>query len=901
MSAPTPTTSRPRGSFAGRAMRGLISACGLLVMLAGLPAALVVLVGWPLPDAWPTGEQWMAWLAQPVTVPFVVGLFACAGWLLWAGLLAAVAAEVLSVVARVDTSSWRLPAPLRAVAAGLVGAVVITVVGSAARAANKPAPTHVVAAPDAAAYAAVGARDVVEAVPPVSAATTTEVHHGTITFTVRGERYHAIVRRGDTMSKIARQWLGDADRWPEICRLNWHRHWPKTGGKLRDCDVIYPRWDLRLPADATPPTGAVRVGVPAPGAPPQRPTPEPAPPKPTFPAPTDADPDGVVEPDATTVAPSTADNHGDTSPGSSPQTLPSAGITLPGGWVSTAMAASILAAIAGGWAMRHHRYRPRKPSGLQDTDPWWPPLPDIVGRLRQALRRNSQPDIDDPDGDQGCLAQTVTTAGSGPTEHPSLPPANRSVNGDAYAHADADAPTEDANTVVEPLQTATGPELAGIGTLPPGGLVLAGPGAHAAARGLIAATLTLPNPNPDNLITTIATTGALLGDGDLHHPRLTVAATTADAIEHITRQILSRTRQAQDNDQPPPSATVLLLDTTDGHDKVLDALLPVAAGSNIGAVLLNTHPGAVTITVDTDGHTDHGTRITTLDTTSTLDLLHHTNPPATTTPPPSSQLTVIEPEPAAAPTTPGTTKTQVKIIGRPQILDHHGQPITGLRTKATQTLVLLAVQRTHVAKADLWEMLFPDATMQRAEERFAVTIADLRNGFRRASGDKTRNAVPNPGGRYRLAPDLVEVDLWQFSDHLTASAQATDPELRQQHLRRALALHTGPLAEGTDYDWIEPHQHTYTSKVIDILVTLAQNTEDPRQAAELLDQACALSPANTEIFRQTLKAWNQAGLQSRAHNAIKRYRSALQELEINIDHETARLIHVADMHHAQGT
>ena len=35
--------------------------------------------------------------------------------------------------------------------------------------------------------------------PPASAATTTKAHHGNITFTIRGERYHAIVRRGDTM------------------------------------------------------------------------------------------------------------------------------------------------------------------------------------------------------------------------------------------------------------------------------------------------------------------------------------------------------------------------------------------------------------------------------------------------------------------------------------------------------------------------------------------------------------------------------------------------------------------------------------------------------------------------------------------------------------------------------
>ncbi|MEU7827054.1 bacterial transcriptional activator domain-containing protein [Catellatospora sp. NPDC049133] len=208
-------------------------------------------------------------------------------------------------------------------------------------------------------------------------------------------------------------------------------------------------------------------------------------------------------------------------------------------------------------------------------------------------------------------------------------------------------------------------------------------------------------------------------------------------------------------------------------------------------------------------------------------------------------------------------------------------------------MVLLAIERTHIAKTDLWELLFPDATLRRAEERFAVTIADLRNGIRRASADPTRNAVPNPGGRYRLDPDLVDVDLWQFSTHLDAAAQTTEPQTRQHHLRQALALHTGLLAEGTDYDWIEPHQNAFTSKVMDILVALAQMSPTPAEAGELLDRACELSPANTAVFRQTLRTWQKAGQPDRTHAAIGRYQAALEELDAVTDHDTARLVQAA--------
>ncbi|MEU8007890.1 hypothetical protein AB0B66_42600, partial [Catellatospora sp. NPDC049111] len=571
MSARTPTTAAPRPTaaprrgVAGRVVRALVSMIGLLVMLAGLPAALTVVAGWPLPDTWPTGQQWLAWLERPVTVPFLVGLFACAGWLLWVGLLFAVAAEVLSVVARVDTSRWRLPAPLRAVAAGLVGAVVLALTGTAARAATTPAPAGAAAVTGPAAPTTAGTAAVMQAVPPASAATTTKAHHGKVTFEIRGQRYHALVRRGDTMSKIARQWLGDADRWPEICRLNWHRHWPKTGGKLRDCDLIYPRWDLRLPADATPPPGAIRIGTPPP-KPPQLPAPPPPAPQPAITPP--ADPDGVIEPDTTTTAPPATGNQTAPRPDTdtSPQTGPHEGVTLPGGWMSTALAAAILAAVAGAWAMRRHRYRPRRPTSLQHPDPWWPPLPHIVRRLRAALRNDDRPELD-PDNDATRVGQTATETDrdSAQTDDDRLQGGPRDIRPDQQDRAPASS--------IDAHATATGTHLAGLGTLPPQGVVLAGPGAHAAARALIVAAATAAPKTPGHLITTHSTAMALLGDTP-QHPRTTVAATTADAIEHVTRLILARTRQTHDLDEPPtPPATVLLLDSSEGHDKVLDALL----------------------------------------------------------------------------------------------------------------------------------------------------------------------------------------------------------------------------------------------------------------------------------------------------------------------------------------
>ena len=478
----------------GRLTRALVSLAGLMALLAGMPAALIAFVGWPLPRTWPTGEQWLAWAQQPVTVPFLIGLFTCAGWLLWAAITAAVAAEIVAAVLRVDTSRWHLPAPLRAMATGLVGAVLLAVVGSAARAAAPTtAPAAVGAQPSGvnATAPALGAAET--AVAPPTALTTTKQHHGRITFTVRGQRYHAIVRRGDTMSKIAKQWLGDADRWPEICRLNWHRHWPATGGKLRDCDLIHPRWDLRLPSDATPPPGAVRIGQAS--KPPQTAPQQPAPatPAPAEPAPAQSseqpEPDGVVdaEPD-----PSGTSSPIERAEGPTAAPAPGTGVDLPDGWVPSALAAGILAATAAAWAWRRRGHRPRPVTDLGNADPTWQPTPATIIRLRSALRHGADDD--------------------GQPHH--TPPAAADATDSDPAELAADA----------------GPQLAGIGSLPADGLALAGSGAHSAARALIIATLTSPAPRRGQVITTTAIARTLFGEHDLQHEGLIVMPATADAV-----------------------------------------------------------------------------------------------------------------------------------------------------------------------------------------------------------------------------------------------------------------------------------------------------------------------------------------------------------------------------------
>ncbi|MEV0392932.1 hypothetical protein [Polymorphospora rubra] len=105
-------------------MAGLL----LMLLLVGLPLALVRLVGWPLPRRWPDQERLAAWIAEPLTERTLAAAFAVAAWLIWLLLVAAVVVDVVVRLRR--TVRWLrrvlVPTPLQATATGLVGATMLT-------------------------------------------------------------------------------------------------------------------------------------------------------------------------------------------------------------------------------------------------------------------------------------------------------------------------------------------------------------------------------------------------------------------------------------------------------------------------------------------------------------------------------------------------------------------------------------------------------------------------------------------------------------------------------------------------------------------------------------------------------------------------------------------------------
>ncbi|WBB69202.1 transcriptional regulator [Micromonospora sp. WMMD812] len=826
--------------------------------------------------AWSQIPEWFERSSGRFTPDVLIGAGLWAMWLLWGVLALLLLAEILTALTRWRVPILKLPAPLHRLVFGLAGtaALAVTPAGTLDRTANPDQPATSVAATQRV------------DIPRQAAA------RGPAIIRVADQRFLYTVERHDTLSKVAKQWLGDADRWPEICHLNKHRHFPGVGGILRDCDLIYPGWELRLPADARPPQAATPA---TPPKPPSTTTPRPA----TPPAPASTDP----KPPAPTVQPpATAQN-----PATTPTTPPSAAASTPepplapssaasgppvspavtdtrdpaiaadedgvqlsaSNWLPWSLAAAISAAAALVWLQRRRRY-----TGEPDADPPVA-LPPPVAHVRRAVAaRNSNPPPSDNDDRQ--------------------PPA--------------------------PV-----PELA---SLPTGGIGVVGVGAHAAARAALVAVLASGDPHHPHargeVIIDTSTLVTLLGANATAlapWPRLHIVDSTDDALTAIEARLLHRSRildehaltdldtlrqQAPDEEALPPVVLITAAPPANTSMRAKTALT-LAGDLNVSAVLLAEWTHGATINVSLDGHTTLAPgpdtepippRLPVLEADTAMQILTtlreaQTGKPAALpsagAPGPTVPLhanrtdttAADQPTPVTGPFEANPTgKAALRVLGPPRIdnISHPGRP---LRAKALELAVFLACHPDGVTTREIGEYLEPDARISQSDQRVHTNASNLRHVLGRAATPDAKNAyLVKNAGRYRLDPTTVDVDVWTLRDLLRAAAIATGAH-RRELLTAACDLYTAPLADGQDYEWLQPHRETVRRWGTEAHLLLADDLidTDPQGASDLLDKAIALDRYNEALYTRAMHARHALGDADGIRSLLRALTKTLADLD----------------------
>ncbi|GIH05713.1 hypothetical protein Rhe02_37800 [Rhizocola hellebori] len=101
-----------------------------VALLGGAAAALIWWAGRPLPAHWPSAAQWASFAEHPLTYPTIKSVVAVAGWLLLLLLVFSIGLEAWTRLAH-RPPPLILPAPMRVLAAGMLGTSVIALAAPA--------------------------------------------------------------------------------------------------------------------------------------------------------------------------------------------------------------------------------------------------------------------------------------------------------------------------------------------------------------------------------------------------------------------------------------------------------------------------------------------------------------------------------------------------------------------------------------------------------------------------------------------------------------------------------------------------------------------------------------------------------------------------------------------------
>ena len=234
--APTSNTAVPRestGSRLRRILTGIAALIGLVVLMVGMPLLLWVVrdVG-TLHVEWTFAGLWRA-LLRPDDGTLFLALVKLAGWITWGVLLTSIVIELIGRVRHVRVPNLRGLGVPQAIARGLVAAVAALFLTTSGQLPKIPVATA-------------------EPVPPPAPAAGAPAHAGRLTHARQPAHkarspQHYTVRKGDTLSQIALDKLGNAHRYPEIFKASRDIRQP-GGRRLTDPDVIDIGWKLSLPA-----------------------------------------------------------------------------------------------------------------------------------------------------------------------------------------------------------------------------------------------------------------------------------------------------------------------------------------------------------------------------------------------------------------------------------------------------------------------------------------------------------------------------------------------------------------------------------------------------------------------------------------------------------------------------
>ncbi len=209
-----------------------------------------------------------------------------------------------------------------------------------------------------------------------------------------------------------------------------------------------------------------------------------------------------------------------------------------------------------------------------------------------------------------------------------------------------------------------------------------------------------------------------------------------------------------------------------------------------------------------------------------------------------------------------------------------------------QLLQMLALQPGHRVRRDqVCEYLWPDASVEAADNRLHHTIHVLRNSLARAGVPKESPLLTLQTDEVSLNPELhFLVDVLRFDALVeTARTRPLDPQLSDR-LATAIALYRGEVLAGSPHqDWLGPHREQCRLEFIWLLdrrAALHREAGEVGQAIVVYQRLVDTEPDNEGAHRALMELFDASGHPERA---LHQYAACKRVLQRELDAEPSPL------------
>ncbi|MEU4763117.1 BTAD domain-containing putative transcriptional regulator [Actinosynnema sp. NPDC023794] len=212
---------------------------------------------------------------------------------------------------------------------------------------------------------------------------------------------------------------------------------------------------------------------------------------------------------------------------------------------------------------------------------------------------------------------------------------------------------------------------------------------------------------------------------------------------------------------------------------------------------------------------------------------------------------------------------RISMLGPPRVWwrpapvsdDAEHEITSAFQPRLRKLLVFLGLHPDGAGREALIAALWATSPPERTTNAMNTGLSRPRRALTTATGGALSDVVLVGEGRFRLDPDLVEVDYWSFGAAVTARRTAATDHQRIEAHRRIVDSYLGPLADGMSTDWIETAREAIRRDAIDAVAALAGALVEhaPQQTLDLLEIARTFDPHNELIYRDIMRLQERLG------------------------------------------